>query len=160
MFITVLKNSSTRLDFDDDDTDTPMPTNTDHPLSLPDQPDEIVISEDVEPLDLSITTQNSSTIDNLKHWISDCIDAERVRSPSPDLLTLEIKQEPQEADEESCTSNVVDSSDGEVRLLTLEEIKEGKSIILLKLFTTKVKCYGFRLWQFRCKKSQSEPHST
>jgi len=120
------------LDIEDYDTDTPIPTNTDHP-PLFDQLEEIVISDDVDPLDLSITAQSSSTIDNLKHWISDCIDAERVRSPSPELLTLEIKQEPQEMDEGICMSNVFDSSDGEVRLLTLEEIKEGKSIMLSKL---------------------------
>lgn len=113
------------MDIDEDDADAAIPTNADHP-PFSDEPEEIVISDDVEPLDLSITTQNSSTIDNLKHWISDCIDAERVRSPSPELLNLEIKQEPQEIEEETCMSNTVDSSDTEIKLLTLEEIKEGE----------------------------------
>ncbi|CAG9770226.1 unnamed protein product [Ceutorhynchus assimilis] len=90
--------------------------------SEPTTEDEIQFDDD-EPLDLSITSNDMVTIDNLKHWISDCIDAERVRSPSPDLINLEVSHKKNEegkiVEDEEMTVQAVQE-----RVLDLEEIKE------------------------------------
>ncbi|KAF7286167.1 hypothetical protein GWI33_007129 [Rhynchophorus ferrugineus] len=86
------------------------------------QPETSQLDDDYEPLDLTVSA-DSETINNLKHWISDCIDTERVRSPSPDLLMFQddnkihmpIKEE------------VFDSENATVedyRILSLDEIKK------------------------------------
>lgn len=109
---------------DEDETETPEPV-PGPSTAEPEEPRVEVISfDDDELLDLSITAKNSTTIDNLKHWISDCIDTERVRSPSPELLNLEVSQGPEQGEAAEVESST--PMQEESRLLTLEEIKEGK----------------------------------
>ncbi|KAL1502835.1 hypothetical protein ABEB36_007921 [Hypothenemus hampei] len=87
------------------------------------EPEEIIRLDDDEPLDLSLT--NKATIDNLKHWLTDCIDSERVRSPSPEVLNPEIKKELNREPVEEQIQDEIVCSVKENSLLTLEEIKAG-----------------------------------
>ncbi|XP_066261797.1 general transcription factor 3C polypeptide 1 [Euwallacea similis] len=112
------KNSSIQDDEEDElqvPEDVPKPPEETEP--------EIVSLDDDEPLDLSITAKDNPTIDNLKHWISECIDAARVRSPSPELLTLEIKKEPDDFEIEINGDEENNVNVRGVRILTLDEIK-------------------------------------
>lgn len=77
---------------------------------------DVEVIDDGEPMDLSANV----TINNLKHWITDCIDLDRVRSPSPDTFNFSIKQEVEPAEHGAETPANTDD-----RIPSLEEIKRG-----------------------------------
>uniref|UniRef100_A0AAR5PS10 B-block binding subunit of TFIIIC domain-containing protein n=1 Tax=Dendroctonus ponderosae TaxID=77166 RepID=A0AAR5PS10_DENPD len=101
---------------DDDEVDSEMPEATSGTCEEPAQTDVEVISvDDGEPMDLSI----NATINNLKHWISDCIDLDRVRSPSPEIFNFSIKQEVELAE-----NAPEQPANPDCKVPSLEEIKQ------------------------------------
>lgn len=102
------------------------------------------------PLDLTLEAGNSETINRLKTWVTDCMEAERERrSPSPEFMELEDFNagEAMEPDARNIEMEVEDSQGYDevdkismynVRKIltreqipTLEEIKEGNFAIFL-----------------------------
>ncbi|XP_030759569.1 general transcription factor 3C polypeptide 1 [Sitophilus oryzae] len=96
-------------------------TDDDKPEDTLNQLETIEIDDDDIPLDLT-TGASVKTIDNLKHWISDCIDSERVRSPSPELLIFDDKIKIDEIKEEIVDENMPENNE-DARVLSIEEIK-------------------------------------
>ncbi|XP_050315059.1 uncharacterized protein LOC126749412 [Anthonomus grandis grandis] len=122
-------SSTKRAESNEDDEDDvemveifdPQPsTSKQQPETVEKELDAINLDED-EPLDLSISAKESAAIDNLKHWISDCIDLDRVRSPSPELFNFdstntEIKTEQEEP------VDIKEENEEPKKLLSVEEI--------------------------------------
>ncbi|ERL87841.1 hypothetical protein D910_05229 [Dendroctonus ponderosae] len=102
---------------DDDEVDSEMPSGScEEPAPVLHNSDvEVICVDDGEPMDLSI----NATINNLKHWISDCIDLDRVRSPSPEIFNFSIKQEVELAE-----NAPEQPANPDCKVPSLEEIKQ------------------------------------
>lgn len=133
LFITINEICSTSKDEADlvDANFTKVSENTDHSNV------DLTKYHQNDPLDSNADIGNTETIDQLKSWVTDCM--ERNRSPSPDFIikscekitddkeTCAIQPEPQfaqtnESDKQTVTKKVYQQN----YIPTLDEIKEGK----------------------------------
>ncbi|KAG5885477.1 hypothetical protein JTB14_005068 [Gonioctena quinquepunctata] len=118
-----------------------IPTRKEEKL-LPEKNTSSMDTDDIQnnPLDLTIDSGNSETIDRLKTWVTDCMVTGRERSPSPELMPSNWKFEVTDAADENTSPveplSVFSSKNDAVQELsstpkkfvdgipTLEEIKE------------------------------------